>query len=379
MIHRERKDQKMEFFATAIPGTEKALRDELSELGFKSTRLNRGGIPFIGELEDGWRACLLSRIAQRIHLVLSRYQAQDEKALYEGAREVDWSLFLSPEHTLSVSAFCHSSNLTHSAFISQKIKDAIVDRLREQYGERPNVDRDDPDVRVFVYLAKNKATLYVDLSGDALFQRGYRLEKGDAPIKENLAAAMLRLSGWDRKSPICDPMCGSGTIVIEAALWARNVAPGIFRERFGFERWANYDDAAGDSMRRLRGEARRNANGDMPKILASDIDQEVLDRASSNAKRAGVRIKFTQADVAETRFDGMRRFVVTNPPFNERIQVNSDFYRKLGAAMSRLHGCRVGIICEHNEPMKHIPVKETEVFELKNGNLDCFFSLFDIP
>lgn len=369
----------MEFFATASGGTETVLRDELIELGFKSVRLNKGGVPFMGPIEDGWRACLLSRIAQRIQLVLARFPAPSEAALYKGVSGIDWTPFLTPDHTLAVSAFCHSSALTHSGFIAQKVKDAMVDQLRQKLGARPCVDRDDPDVRVFTYLANNKATIYVDLSGAPLFQRGYRLDKGDAPLKETLAAALLRMAGWDRKTPLADPMCGSGTIAIEAAMWARNIAPGVSRQRFGFERWANFDEDAAARAKALRGEARRQATGDMPKILASDDDPDALETARANAKRAGIRLKFTESDALDARFDGMKRFVVTNPPFNERMLVDSRFYQKLGAMFSRLHGCRVGVICSHDQLTRQIPVKPSERYELKHGNLDCQFSVFDIP
>jgi putative N6-adenine-specific DNA methylase len=369
----------MEFFATASSGTEKALQAELLELGFQSVRLNSGGIPFLGNIEEGWRACLHSRIAQRIQLVLTRFNAPTEIDLYEGVKSIDWTPFITPEHTLSVSAFCHSSNLTHTGYIALKVKDAIVDQLREKHGSRPNVDRDDPDVRVFVFIGSNKATVYLDMSGKPLFQRGYRLEKGEAPLKETLAAAMLKYSGWDRKTPLWDPMCGSGTIAIEAGLWARNIPPGIFRDKFGFERWANFDDKCADAMRLMRGEGRRNANNNMPKLIASDCNPEVLETAKANAKRAGLKITFREASIEDIQADGARRFVVTNPPFNERLGVDMDFYRKLGAAFSRLHGCRIAFICSNTAPMQSIPLRETELIEMKNGDLDCGFAIYDIP
>jgi putative N6-adenine-specific DNA methylase len=368
----------MEFFATASSGTEKALQSELIELGFKSVRFNRGGIPFLGEIEEGWRACLCSRIAQRIQLVLKRFPASNERELYDGVKNIDWKPFLTPEHTLSISAFCHSSNMTHSGYIAQKVKDAIVDQLREAHGARPNVDRDDPDVRVFVFIGSNKATVYLDLSGEPLFKRGYRLEKGDAPLKETLAAAMLMYSEWDRSVPLWDPMCGSGTIAIEAGLWARNIPPGIFKERFGFERWANFDDKSAGKMRLLRGEGRRNANGKMPKIIASDSDPKILETAKANAQRAGLKISFREDRIEDIQADGGRRFVITNPPFGERCGVEDDFYRKMGAAFSRLHGCRVAFLSSNPLAIRSVPVKESKVVEMKNGAIDCFFSVYDI-
>ncbi len=373
------KRQHMEFFATASSGTECALQDELIELGFNSVRLNSGGIPFLGEMEDGWRACLVSRIAQRIQLVLRRFPAPGENELYDGVKSIDWTPYITPEHTLAVSAFCHSSKLTHTNYIAQKVKDAIVDQLREVHGSRPNVDRDDPDVRIFVFLGSDRATVYLDLCSKPLFQRGYRLEKGQAPLKETLAAAMLRYSGWDRTTPFWDPMCGSGTIAIEAGLWAKNIPPGIFRDKFGFERWANFDDNCAEKMKWMRGECRRYASGDMPKIIASDCDPVALETARENAKRAGLRITFREASIEDIQADGAKRVVVTNPPFDERMGVDADFYRKMGAAFTRLHGCRVGFISANIAAMKNIFVKPVHIFEMKNGNLDCGFAIYDMP
>ncbi len=378
-MHDIRKDSTLEFFATASGGTEKALQRELIELGFRSVRLNSGGVPFRGDITEGWRACLHSRIAQRIQIVLGRFEAPDEKTLYDGVRSFDWASRLTPEHTLSVSAFCHSSNLTHSGYIAQKSKDAIVDMLRDRHGRRPDVDRRDADVRVFVYLARDRATLYLDLSGAPLFQRGYRTEKGEAPLKETLAAAMLMYSGWDRRTPLWDPMCGSGTIAIEAALWARNVAPGISREKFGFERWADFDEECAEIMRRMRGEARRNAAGEMPGILASDNDPLVLETAKANARRAGTRIAFRQMKIEDIEPDSSPRFVISNPPFDRRLGVDEGFYRRMGAALSRLHGSTAAVLSANPLAMKYIPAKEKSSFTLKNGDLDCRLAVFDIP
>lgn len=369
----------MEFFATASKGTEKALQKELLELGFRSVRLISGGIPFMGGIEDGWRACLHSRIAQRVQLVLKRFPAASEKELYEGVRSIDWTPYLTPQHTLAASAFCHSSALTHSGYIAQKAKDAVVDQLRDFYGSRPSVDRGDPDVRIFIFLGNDKATVYLDLSGEPLFQRGYRLEKGEAPLKETLAAAMLMYSGWDMNTPLWDPMCGSGTIPIEAGLRARGIPPGIFRKRFGFERWADFGAEGAETMRRLRGEARRNANARMPKISGSDCDPAVLETARSNAQRAGLRLNFREARIEDIQADGGRRFIVTNPPFDERLGVDAGFYRRLGAAFSRLHGCRVAFISSNPAAMRSIPLKPVDAIDMKNGDLDCQMAIYDVP
>ena len=368
----------MEFFASASSGTERALQTEMLELGFKSVRLNSSGVLFQGGIEEGWRACLYSRVAQRIYLILGRFTADSENELYEEVKSVDWKKYLTPRHTLSVSSYCFSSNLKHSGYIAQKTKDAIVDKLRDEFGERPNVDREDPDLRVFVYLANNKATLYLDLSGTALFQRGYRLDKGKAPLKETLAAAIIIYSGWDKNSDFWDPMCGSGTIPIEAALMAGNIAPGIFREKFGFERWADFTPECTEIMRKMRGEARKNVNHHPPHIKASDKDPAMIEIAKSNAKRAGVRISFKVHDITNTESNNYGKFIISNPPFDERLSAQDDFYAKIGTALSRMHNSTVGIINSNPKIFKFIPAKTIKSIRLKNGDLDCDFRIFHI-
>jgi putative N6-adenine-specific DNA methylase len=370
----------MEFYAPASPGTEPFLRDELCELGFSGVRLNQGGIPFRGEWEDAWRACLHSRIAQRIQALLTVFPAASPEELYAGVRAFDWTPFLSPRQTFVVSAFCRSSIFSHSGFTALKIKDAVVDQIRDRYGSRPDVDKNDPDVRIFVYVSGTRVKVYLDVSGEPLYRRGYRREAGEAPLRETLAAALLRASGWDRSSRLADPLCGSGTIAIEAALWAGNVAPGIFRERFGFERWDCFDAAVAETMKQLRGEARALARGGRPpKIIAADVDAAVLEVAGRNAGSAGVRLTFRQADIGDLQLGDAVGVVVTNPPYGERLRTDRETFRKLGAAFSRMHGKRLCVLSGNPELNSCIPVAPLQRFPLKNGNLDCECLLYDIP
>src|SRR5689334_19547762 len=197
MIDQEKKPA-ARLFATAARGTEGALRDELKELGFRGVRADRGGVHFDGGLEEGARACLWLRTALRVLYRLSAFAAPDGGALYQGVRAIDWTPTLTPRHTLAIRAVCRDSQLTHSQFIAQKAKDAIVDQIRDRTGSRPSVDLDDPDVMLFVHVVKDWATVYLDVSGESLHRRGYRTSRLEAPLKENLAAAILRLSGWDR-------------------------------------------------------------------------------------------------------------------------------------------------------------------------------------
>lgn len=367
------------FFASCIPGTERALCEELRELGVPSVRLNRGGIPFRGPWEEGWRACLQSRIAQRILVLLNRFPAPDEDSLYRGVRDVEWGPFIGPSHTLAVDAVSRSSALRHSGHVALKAKDAIVDQVRAAVGARPSVDRGAPDVRVFVYLLKDKCSLYLDMSGDSLHLRGYRLDAGAAPLRETLAAAILRLSGWDRTTPLIDPLCGSGTIPIEAALWAANRSPGLYRERFGFERWANFDDAKLRELRLLEGRLRGEAKGSSPRIQAADRDPEVLDLARKNARRAGVKPAFRERSVMEWDNGGHRMQVVTNPPYGQRLEKDPRFASAFAAAVTRWHHCRVAVLAGSPDYKAAIPLPAEEQIPLKNGDLPCELLIYEVP
>lgn len=370
----------LEFFASSIQGTEEVLCDELRELGFSSVRLNRSGVPFRGSWEDGWRACLQSRIAQRIQVVMGRFDAPDQEALYAGVQAIDWTPFITPQETLSVSATAAGSQINHSGFVALKSKDAIVDQIRatDAKQRRPSVDKIDADVRVFVYLVQDRATVYLDLSGDGLHRRGYRQQAGDAPLRETLAAALLRFSGWDRTTPFLDPMCGSGTIAIEAAQWAANRAPGLDRERFGFERWANFGDDEADAMRFIRGELRGAIRGQVPKIQAHDVDPDILEVAKMNARQAGVRLSFKERSILDMQGRDERTVVVTNPPYDERVGADEPLRRGIAAAICRMHGWRVGIFAGHCDYERFITKRPEEEILLPNGPIDCMFLVYEI-
>jgi putative N6-adenine-specific DNA methylase len=368
----------LEFHASGIAGTEEVLCEELRELGLPSVRFNRGGIPFRGTWRDGWRACLQSRIAQRIHLLLARFPAPTPEMLYDGVRDAPWAAHLTTAQTFSVRAVCLGSEITHSGFAALKVKDAIVDQLRESCGERPDVS-DDPDVQFFLYLAGDKAALYLDMSGEPLHKRGYRLDVGEAPLRETLAAAILRLSGWDRKTRLLDPMCGSGTIAIEAAQWAANIAPGLGRERFGFERWASFGEESAQELRELKGELRAARAGQTPRIIASDMDAGVLAKAQANARAAGVKLAFREQSVFDLQSDENAALIVTNPPFGVRLEADQLFARKLMAAFCRLHGWRVALLAGSPAYALEMSPRPRYRLPLVNGDLPCEFLLYDIP
>ena len=232
----------LDFFATVPRGMEPLLADELRALGAHAVNMGRAGVAFRGELATGYRACLWSRTASRILLPLTRFPAPTPEALYDGIRAIPWEEHLAPEGTLTVDFTLAQSQITHSHFAALKVKDAVVDRFRDLFGVRPSVDRERPDLRLNVYLYRDSARVSLDLSGESLHRRGYRDEGAAAPLKENLAAAILLFAGWPELAsagaPFVDPLCGSGTLPIEAALIAGDIAPGLLRHAFRFQRLA---------------------------------------------------------------------------------------------------------------------------------------------
>ena len=368
----------MRFFATAAKGTEPALRDELRELRLPKVRADRGGVHFEGELSDAARACLWSRVAVRVLLEIAQFEAPDEGALYEGVRAVDWTAWMTADTTLAVRASCKSSRLTHSQFLAQKTKDAVVDALRDHLGERPSVDRDDPDVLLALHLLRDQATLYLDVSGASLHERGWRTEAGAAPLRETLAAAIVRLSGWDRERPFVDPMCGAGTIAIEAAGWARRVAPGLARERFGFERWASHDEGQRQGMRELREEARAARLPSGPDVFASDASPRVAQVAAQNAKRAGVDVVVDRLDVRDLAPLHPPGFVVTNPPYGERLDADEELYADLARAMKGMRGHTVALLAGTPALARAMKRRESRFHVLYNGPIECRLLVYDI-
>jgi 23S rRNA G2445 N2-methylase RlmL len=364
------------FFVTAAKGTEPALRDELRELRFRRVRADRGGVHFEGDMADAARACLWSRVGLRVLRELAAFDAASEGALYDGARAVDWSEWVTPETTIAVRASCRSSRLTHSQFIAQKTKDAIVDRLRDETGARPSVDREAPDVGVAVHLAKDRAVLYLDASGASLHERGWRSHGGAAPLRETLAAAVLRLAGWNRSDPLLDPMCGAGTIAIEAAAWSRGIAPGLARPQFGFERWAGQDARLRERVRALRDEARAAAH-EGAEVFASDVDPNALEAARANAHAAGVPLALERRDMRALRRPRLAPFVVTNPPYGERIAGGEALYRDLADAMRRIEPKGVAVLAGTPAIAQAFHRAADRYWILFNGPIECRLLVFD--
>ena len=311
------------FFATCARGTEGALRREIAALRIAGARGDMGGVWFEGPLEMGFAVCLHARVAMRVLLEVARFAAEDADGLYAGARAVDWKSWMTARTTLSVSAdVTDVPALRHSGFAALKVKDAVVDALRDALGARPDVNPRDPDVAIRLHVQRSDARLFLDLAGEPLHRRGYRVAMTEAPLKESLAAAMLFLGRVDPGLPFVDPMCGSGTLAIEHALAARRIAPGLGR-RFGFQRWpVAQGEAARKAWDRLIVAARAEVLPQAPaQIVCAERFPDAVQAARKNAAAAGVErdLTFDVADVRDLNPRWPRGNLVTNPPYGERL------------------------------------------------------------
>lgn len=380
------------FFATAPRGIEQMLADELRGLGAAQVKDTRAGVSFAGPLEIGYRACLWSRLASRVLMPLAHFEAADPEALYAGVDAIDWSLHLEPEGTLAVDANVAASGINHSQFAALKVKDAIVDQFRQRCGVRPGIDLERPNIRVNLYLYKDQATLSLDLSGESLHRRGYREEARLAPMKENLAAAILVRAGWPDVAAaggtLVDPMCGSGTLPLEAALMAGDVAPGLLREYFGFLGWRGHDEAL---WQRLRAEAfkRREAGlSKIPVIIGFDAAPGAVHAALTNAKNAGLqdRVHFEKRELAAMAPPAGKQvrtgLVIANPPYGERLgDVNElhPVYACLGEGLkAHFAGWQAAVFTGNPELGRNLGLRARKTHPFFNGALECKLLRFEI-
>jgi 23S rRNA G2445 N2-methylase RlmL len=366
-----------EFFASTAKGLVEPLESELKELGFKVTGTTGGGVYFDGNWESCYKANLHSRLASRILKPILDFTAYQPEELYANIQKHDFTKYIKPNQSIKIDATVKDSMMRDQRFVAMKIKDAIVDQFRDKFGVRPDVDNQNPSLIVYVRCVKNQFNVSIDTSGDSLFMRGYRREVGEAPLKENLAAGLLRVSGWDRKSPLVDFMCGSGTFLVEAAMMALNVAPGMQRKSFGFQNLLNYEPESWD---KVINEAIEGELEDVDfKIYGYDIDRRILDSARDNAKRAGVDhiIEFKREPVATVEPPAEKGMVVLNPPYGARIGDEDnlrDVYRDLSFTLKhRFKGWDAWILSGNKDLIMDLKLKSTQKHFVFNGNIECRF------
>lgn len=367
-------DSILHCFAAVPRGAEELTAAELTQLGITDGKLGRGGVSFSTKREGLYRANLWLRTASRVLVKLSSFSASTPAELYAGVHAIAWQELITPEMTLAVDCSLRDSAMTHSGFVALKTKDAVVDRIRESRGSRPNVDTASPDVRINVHLHKNVCTISLDSSGESLDRRGYRLERNEAPLRETLAAAVVALTGWDGSIPLADPMCGSGTIPVEAALKAAHIAPGLHR-RFGFQRWLDFDD---ELWNRLCVEAEEGIRR-LPVGLVTgyDLDSRALLLAGRNSVNAGLegQIHYFHAAMQDFKTDSDKGIIIINPPYGIRLGEEDDLrelYCQIGDVMKKQCRGWTGYVLTGNlELAKYIGLKASRRHVLFNGAIEC--------
>lgn len=376
-----------QLFATAPRGLENLLCDELLALGAADAREQRGGVAFSGNLALAYRACLWSRVANRVLLPLAEFAAGDPDALYRGAAQIDWARHLAPEGTLAVDVTAVRAAIGHSRYAAQRVKDAVVDQFRERTGERPSVDTERPSIRINVHLVGDQATLALDLSGESLHRRGYREAGVAAPLKENLAAAVLLRGGWPEIAAqggcLLDPMCGSGTLLIEGAWIAGDVAPGLLRTYFGFLGWRQHDDAMWKAQVDEALERQEAGEGRIPGIVGYDQDAVAVRTAIDTVRRAGlsgfVHVERRELARATPPASAESGLVAVNPPYGERLadaQALVPLYARLGEVLrERFRGWKAVVLTGAETELGLKPERSWTVY---NGPMRCRLERFAI-
>ena len=370
------------FVALTSRGLEPALLDELVELGFSKTQIIGQGVAFESNWEGCYRANLLLRSATRVILPILDFPAYQPEDLYNNVKKHDFTKYISPEQTLKVDAKVRDSRtFRDQRFVALKIKDAIVDQFREKFGVRPNIDTESPDLTVMVRVVETKVSIAIDTSGESLGQRGYREKSVMAPLREHLAAGLLRLADWNPEIPLVDPMCGSGTFLIEAALIAKNIPAAHLRKKFAFEYLKSFQLEA---WRKVKGEAEALATSAKPVLFGFDKNPEAIRAARKNAARAGVTdlIRFKVGDVKDLVRPVETGMLIVNPPYGERLGMKETVgvtYENLATVMkNEFKGWTCWLLSGDEEATKALHLKASRRIPVYNGTLDCRFLRYDM-
>jgi len=374
-----------QFWALTSKGIEEVLSSELSALGATVTKLGLGAVRFEAELSTAYQICLWSRLATRVLRQLAEVPIDANSDVYDCARKVNWTAQMQLNQSFAVECVGKHPTIDNTQFGAMRVKDAIADSFREQTGQRPDVSKQDADVRFQLRMEKSCFYFLRDFSGPSLHQRGYRKEQGEAPLKEHLAAALLIRSGWQHHQPLVDPFCGSGTLLIEAALMARQLAPGLKRPLFAFEKEPDFDNSLYQELR-AKALGQRQMLASSCKLIGFDFDFKQIDKARQNAARAGVAdlVEFRQGDATKlapvvTELPGV---IVTNPPYGERlgdlptlIPVYADFSLRV---KQHYAGWRLAVITSNADLLRALKLSRLKTYKFSNGPLDCEFTLFDL-
>ncbi|GAP95038.1 THUMP domain-containing class I SAM-dependent RNA methyltransferase [Leptolyngbya sp. NIES-2104] len=371
-----------QYFATVARGLETIAVQELEQLGASQVEPGFCGVSFSGDLALLYRVNLWARLPFRILMKLHEFPCQDAEDLYQGVRSIDWSSYLTTDMTLAVSATGKTKQLNHTHFTALQVKNAIVDQQQDQFSDRSNVELQSPDLQINVHLDQDRCTVSLDSSGESLHRRGYRPAVGAAPLKESLAAALIQLSEWQPEQFFYDPLCGSGTLPLEASLKALNVAPGLFRERFGFETWLDADLTLLEDLIQA---AETSQLEQLPApIWGSDRSADVIDQAMVNATQCGVsnHVYFTTLDLSDVTAPSDSGVLFCNPPYGERLGRDSDlgaFYKRLGDVLKQeFKGWTAFVLSGNKELAQSIGLRSSQRFAVYNGALPCQLMKYEL-
>ena len=367
--------------AKTFKGLEQVLAKELIELGANNVQIERRAVSFTGDKRMLYTANFCLRTASRVLVPIATFKAKKTDDIYEQVKLLDWAQYMTAKTTFQIDATVYSDLFRHSQFITYRVKDAIVDWWIEHGGVRPSVQLSNPDIYLNVHIAGDTVTLSLDSSGESLHKRGYRVANTQAPINEALAAGMLLLAGWHGQSDFYDPMCGSGTLLIEAALIARNIAPGIYRKGFAFEKWASFD---ADLFEDIYSDDSRERDFKY-KIYGSDAGFYAVQTAQKNIQSANLQrdievkqIRIEELRLADKNTEGA--LVMMNPPYGERLSQDKDvlrLYQDMGTALKhQFCGATAWIISSNEEALKCVGLRPAKRIHLINGDLDCLFNQY---
>ncbi|NEP11351.1 MAG: RNA methyltransferase [Symploca sp. SIO2C1] len=370
------------YFATVARGLEPIATQELESLGAQLVRPDFTGVHFVGDYSLMYRVNLWARTVFRVLVTVAEFPCRDAKALYEEVQNIRWDQYLQPNHTLAVRATGGNPQLNHTHFSALQVKNAIVDQQRHQFGERSSIDTKNPDVLLNAHIHQKSCILSLDSSGTSLHRRGYRPAMGLAPLKETLAAALLEMVDWQPTMPFFDPLCGSGTLPLEASLKALNIAPGLFRKGFGFERWLDFDAKCWEQLLK---EAKNSQIAELQApILGSDRNPDILKQARINAEKCGVaeQVNFFQTELSQVEAPTDTGIIICNPPYGERVgNANKlrDFYKLLGDVFKqRFKGWTAFVLCGNKELAKQIGLKASRRIPVYNGSIPCTLLKYEL-
>ena len=371
--------QEFEIIAKTFMGLEPVLAKELTQLGADDVQIGRRMVSFKGDKELLYRANFQLHTAIRILKPIKHFKALSADDVYEGVKDIDWSEYIGSDKTFAVDSVVFSEEFRHSKFVAYKVKDAIVDQFREKTGQRPNISITNPDIRLHIHIAEDQCTLCLDSSGESLHRRGYRQESVEAPLNEVLAAGMILMTGWHGETDFIDPMCGSGTLLIEAALIARNMAPGLFRKEYAFEKWPDFDRDLFDEIYNDDSQEREFNHH----IYGYDVDIKAVNTAILNIKAAGLSSDITvkECDFKDFKHPKEKSIIVTNPPYGERISTPDllGTYKMIGERLKHeFTGNEAWILSYREECFAQIGLKPSIKIPLFNGSLECEFRKYQM-